>query len=55
MLTVSISLHVLKKYKESNEILQFVKNRGSKDKSIDIWIAKNNIELKKRVSQAKIR
>ena len=46
-----ISLHGLKRFKESNAVFELVKQKGSKDKSIDIWIAKNNMELKKGSNQ----
>lgn len=43
-----ISLNGLKRYADSNECFLFAKKSGSKDKSMDIWISKNNRELAKR-------
>src|SRR5271154_380901 len=46
-LTHRISLNGLKRYADSNEIFKLTK-QSSKDKSIGIWIAKNNAALAKR-------
>jgi len=40
-------LNALKRYADSNEVFQLAKKAGSKDKSIDIWVNKNNRELAK--------
>jgi hypothetical protein len=42
VLICSISLNALKRYSDSNEVFRAAKKAGSKDKAIDIWIAKNN-------------
>jgi len=46
-LIYSISLNGLQRYADSNEVFQLAKKAGSKDKSIDIWINKNNGQLAK--------
>jgi hypothetical protein len=45
-----ISLNGLKRFADSNVVFQFARKAGSKDKSIDIWISKNNRELAKRIN-----
>ena len=47
-LTRRISLNGLKRYADSNEIFKLAK-KSSKDKSIDIWMSKNNAALAKRI------
>lgn len=47
-LTRRISLNGLKRYADSNEIFKLAK-KSSKDKSIDIWMSKNNTALAKRI------
>jgi hypothetical protein len=44
-----ISLNGLKRFADSNAVFQLAKKAGSKDKAIDIWIAKNNAGLAKRL------
>lgn len=46
-----ISLNGLKRFADSNAVFQFARKAGSKDKSIDIWISKNNRELAKRINR----
>jgi len=40
-------LNGLKRYGDSNRAFALAKGHGSKEKSIDIWISKNNRELAK--------
>jgi len=47
-LTRRISLNGLKRYADSNEVFKLAK-KSSKDKSIDIWMSKNNAALAKRI------
>jgi len=46
VLICRISLNGLKRYIDSNEAFDAAKNAGSKDKTMDIWISKNNHALK---------
>jgi hypothetical protein len=42
-------LNGLKRFADSNAVFQLARKAGSKDKAIDIWIAKNNAGLAKRL------
>jgi hypothetical protein len=42
-----ISLNGLKRYADSNEAFALSQKFGTKEKSVDIWIAKNGRELAK--------